>query len=80
MLFNHTKQDKMQIFEGILFFTATNNTKKQTYNLAATSWVPPEHILLDAHILLEEPNWQQLFVCFWTQLAATILFVLFVAL
>ena len=26
-LFNHTKQDRMQSFEGILFFKAMNNTK-----------------------------------------------------
>ena len=27
MLFNQTKQDRMQIFEEILFFKVTNNTK-----------------------------------------------------
>ena len=38
MLFNQTKQDKMRIFEEILFFIATNNTK-QTNHLVAASWV-----------------------------------------
>ena len=27
MLFDYTKQDKMQILEGVLFFKATNTTK-----------------------------------------------------
>ena len=27
MLFDYTKQDKMQIFEGVLFFKATNTAK-----------------------------------------------------
>ena len=29
MLFNYTKQEGMQIFEGILFFKATNNTQNK---------------------------------------------------
>ena len=35
------KGDRMQIFKGILFFKATNNTKTNN-NLAAASWVLPE--------------------------------------
>ena len=40
MLFNQTKQERMQIFKGILFFKSTNNTK--TNNLVAASWVYPK--------------------------------------
>ena len=39
-LFDETKQDRMQIFEGILFFKTTNNTN--TDNVAAACWVLPE--------------------------------------
>ena len=46
MLFNQTKQDRMQIFEGILFFKATNNTK--TNKLAAASWVLLEVCVRDS--------------------------------
>ena len=52
----------MQIFEGILFFKATNNTK--TNKLAAASWCFQKYVceILEGltHILLEAPNWQQL--------------------
>ena len=40
MLFHQTKQDGMQIFDGNLFFKATNNSK--TNNPAAESRVLPE--------------------------------------
>ena len=37
-LFNQTKQDRLYIFEGILFFKATNTDKQITYLLPVGSW------------------------------------------
>ena len=48
-VFNQTKQDNAQIFEGILFFKTTNNTdsKIKTNHLAAVSRVLPEGCVRD---------------------------------
>ena len=66
MFFNQAKQDGMQIFEGILFFKATNNTKIN--HLAAVSCVLLEglcaHTILQEAVFPEAPNWQQLLVSF----------------
>ena len=37
-LFNQTKQDRLYIFEGILFFKATNTDKQIAYLLPVGSW------------------------------------------
>ena len=37
-LFNQRKQDRLYIFEGILFFKATNTDKQITYLLPVDSW------------------------------------------
>ena len=54
MLFNQTRQDRMRIFEGILFLKATHNTnetittttttakQQQANHLSAASWVLAE--------------------------------------
>ena len=39
-LFSWTKQNRMQIFKGILFFQP-RTLQKQTNNLSATAWVLP---------------------------------------
>ena len=77
ILFNHTKQDSVQIFKGNFFFKATNKTK--TDSLADVDWVLPEGCVHEtdmqvwrAHILLEEPNRRQL--------SCPFVFVLFVTL
>ena len=72
MLFNQTKQDRMQRFEELLFFKAKNNAKtnKSLIFLSPVGflwkWAWDWHILnvlwvcqSCAHLLLQESNWQQ---------------------
>ena len=50
MLFNYTKRGRTHIFEGIVFFNATNNTKH--IQIGAAGSVPLEGCTLSCFVLL----------------------------